>query len=304
MSDPNIKKEFFPFDYTDLTALEEMLARRASEGWMITSLRGMLTYERRTPRQMRFNADILPMADKNTNIINEESRKYIDFCEDTGWHFIGNRGVVYVFCTEDPSLPDVTTDDEEKVRLIKKTCKRNNGLVWFSAVTLLLNLGMLLFDILSLSGKSNAPKCILACLACVCFGVVLIMAILKTVGLKKWIKTADEALAEGRPIPYNSIETLEKRRRWLILFMIFLLLIMLIPLWLAASSGSKSALIGAAFALVIGLSTGLFAVYISRKELSVGKQVLFILLFMIGVGIAAVLLTVIIGTLIGELGWA
>ena len=76
-------------------------------------------------------------------------------------------------------------------------------------------------------------------------------------------------------------------------------ILLLVPIAFAASKGSDESLIVAAAALIIGISTGLFAVYISKKELSVGKQVLFILLFMLGVSIAAVVTIVFVGSLLG-----
>ena len=299
MKDSNIKKEFFPFDYTDLTALEERLTERAAQGWMLVSMRGRLTYERCAPCSMRFNADILPMADKNTNIINEESRAYIDFCEDTGWHFISNLGVVYVFCTDDPSLPDINTDSEEKVALISKSCRRNVGLLWFITAALLLNCGVLAFEMLIPTNRGIVFVAAMAGIVIICSVIVLITAILKTIGYVKWKKSAEAAMAESRPIPYNSIETLEKRRRRLIAFWIMMAILLLVPIAFAASKGSDESLIVAAAALIIGISTGLFAVYISKKELSVGKQVLFILLFMLGVSIAAVVTIVFVGSLLG-----
>ena len=181
MKNPDIKKEFFPFDYSDLTALEERLARRASEGWMLTSMRGRLTYCACEPCSVRFNADILPMADKNTNIINKESQKYIDFCEEAGWHFICNLGVVYVFCTQDPTLPDINTDSAEKLALISKTCRRNVGLLWLAAGALLLNCGMLVFNMLSLENDGTPFIRALTCLIVICSAIVLLTAIYKTI---------------------------------------------------------------------------------------------------------------------------
>ena len=80
------------------------------------------------------------------------------------------------------------------------------------------------------------------------------------------------------------------------------MLLMLVPIPYSAVKGGKDGIITAAAAMIIGISTGLFSVYISRKDLSVGKQVLYILLFMLGVGVAAVLAIVFIGSLIGIIG--
>lgn len=299
MKNPDIKKEFFPYDHTDLAALEQRLSKRASEGWMITSLRGMLTYTRCAPQKLRFNADILPMADKNTNIINEESRAYINFCEEAGWHFVSNVGIVYVFCTEDASLPDINTDAKEKVKLISKSCRWNITWMWITTGIMLLNLGLQATRMFFPQDKASISIGVLTGLGCFCLSAVLIAAIIKTVSYKKWKKAADCALAAGRPVPYNSMETLEKRRKWLILFMIIMFILMLTPLGFAAANGNKEGLIGAAMAIFFGTAIALFAIHVSRKDLTVGKQVLYILLFMIGAGILSVVSVVVIGTLIG-----
>lgn len=272
------KREYLSYAYTDLTAMEQHLEEMAAQGWMISSIRNGLTYTRCEPRALRFNAEIISSADPFGNEISPETRDLISFCEDAGWRLADHSGALYVFYNEDPEAPDIVTDDSEKLETIRRSTAKTNRFSWIGVIvsTIMLALAALLY----FTGEDKNFHGLIALVFMFSWIMNVYSAIINTVISRRWLKNAEEAVTEGRPIPFNDKEKVKKKNDLGKLISILAAIILLgIILWALAlgDDSVKPFLYGFFFAI----PTVLFAFYLAKKDLPRSKIVLYTILFVL-----------------------
>ena len=207
------KKEFLPFDYTDLDAVARHFEEKAKEGWMLKSFDNTVVYERCEPKELRFNVSLCPIKGSEDTNISKESQGFIDFCEETGWRFIDHRGGAYAFCTEDENLPDILTDERERVEAVRKAGSRRTFISFiFGGVAL----SQLLIRLISAMTETDTRLRNMQIAIAIFFGAaVLLLAAGIYISIKrtgKWLSEANAAIEEGRPIPASEDNVLRQRK--------------------------------------------------------------------------------------------
>lgn len=270
------KREYLSYAYTDLTAMEQHLEEMAAQGWMINSIRNGLTYTRCEPRALRFNAEIISSADPFGNEISPETRDLVSFCEEAGWRLADHSGTLYVFYNEDPEAPDIVTDDYEKLDTIRRSTAKTNRFSWIGVIvsTILLALAALLY----FTGEDKSFHGLIALVFMFSWIMNVYSAIINTVISRRWLKNAEEALTEGRPIPFNDKEKVKKKNDLgKLISLLNVIMLLGIVLWALAFGGDsvKPFLVG----FISAIPTVLFAFYLAKKDLSRSKIALYIILY-------------------------
>ena len=223
MKNENVIKKFISYELTDLKALEENFTEMAAEGWYIRSIRsGIFEYEKKEPAKLRYCVEIVPTADRNTNRINQKTAEYIELCRQSGWEFVCNSAEVYVFVSPDESIPVITTDGDEKLKLIKKSVRIRNALLWLIAV---LNGLSVSTHFLNYENERLMPFWIFAAVFWVSYAVILII---KSISFHRWYKNAVGNIDSGNQIEYNGKEVLKKRKKFFYGYLAFICVLLIV----------------------------------------------------------------------------
>lgn len=272
------KHEFLSYAYTDLTAMEQHFEEMTAQGWMIKSIRGGMTYTRCESRTLRFNAQIISSADPFGNEISPETGDLVSFCEEAGWRLVDHSGALYVFYNEDLEAPDIVTDDAEKLETIKHSIAKTNRFSWIGAIvsTLMLALAALMY----FTGEDKSFHGLILLVFLCSWILSFYSAVINTLLSRRWIKNAEEAVLEGRPIPFNDKEKVKwKNDLGKLIGILTAIILFGMVIWALAlgSDSIKPVLSGFIFAI----PTVLFALHLAKKDLSRSKMALYITLFVL-----------------------
>ncbi len=269
MKNKNVLKKFVIYNLTDLKALEEDFTDMASKGWYIRSIRsGIFEYEKKEPSRLRYCVEIVPTADRDSNVINQKTAEYIELCEQTGWELVCSSAEVFVFSTNSEEIPAVTTDETEKLKYIQKTTVSGNKKIWSVA---LVGIVADLFLLFKLFVNSDVPFWIM-------IGVFwlgyLAMLIYKSLSFHKRYKVAINNNVTGNHIEYNGKEDLKKRQRLFYGFLAFVCVVVIgMTVWCFMSGHVGSAVMMIAEAALIALILIPLEIRLNKDDLCIGANV-------------------------------
>ena len=218
-----LRKRFF-YDYTELDAVRGFLEKMSREGWMLQALKGRrFTFTACEARERRFNVEVVPTAENMDSAVNQKTQEYLALCRDAGWENVAHTGSIFVFMTEDADVPDVVTDMEEKIAVVRKTAKDSlkftvlSFIPGISSVFLLISNFFMMHEGFSLRGYFRAPSDFAGFGFCIFLPLVWLSLILVMAGrsrsLRAWVRSAENALAVGAPLPLVGEERRAKRKR-------------------------------------------------------------------------------------------
>ena len=106
-------KESFNFQYTELTAIEEYLEQKESQGIRLKNVRNdCFIFEKSEPREIRYSAEIFRSATPS---------EFKQACLSEGWEYVGVfYGELYIMRTQKEDAIDIMTDDKEKMKAVAK----------------------------------------------------------------------------------------------------------------------------------------------------------------------------------------
>ena len=284
MKDKNVLKKFISYELTDLKALEENFTEMAAEGWYIRSIRsGIFEYEKKEPAKLRYCVEIVPTADRNTNRINQKTAEYIELCGQSGWEFVCNSAEVYVFVSADESIPVITTDGNEKLKLIKKSVRSRNTLLWLIA---LLNFLSTSLHLTNHENEKLLPFWIISVVFWISYAVMLII---KSVSFHRWYKNASENIYSGNQIEYNGKEVLRNRRKFLYGYIAFIcVLLIVMAVWCMMNGQTAFAItLIVEIAIVTAVMVPL-VIILNKSNLSVAAMVI------ISLAVVMILITIMV----------
>ena len=216
------KKEFLPFYLTDLDAVARHFEEKAAEGWMLKSFLNTCEYEPCEPKHVRFNVVQCPVKGSDNAKISEASREFIDLCEESGWRFIDHRGAVYAFCCENDDVPDIITDELQRVEAVEKA-GRNNTLFTFLIGFLI---GAQIYSYIRRAVDPGDDRMMSIGIA-LFFALMLILLFcgmyINRINERKWREKAIDAIEAGEPIPPSEGNVLKKRRITAVIFIVILI---------------------------------------------------------------------------------
>jgi len=290
MKEKTTMKKFLTYNYTDLSALKEYLEEMALKGWELVNIRSFAEFKKCVPHRIRYNVELVPTAEYETNIVSERSKEFIDMCEQSGWRFVSNITNLYVFATEDENIPDIMTDNTERVELIKKTSKKQHKSLLLSLCSILLCFASMLFMFLSDLGSEEGLDLLLHGLMVMVFMCVVAISYLNIsvrVSFVKWRKKAEKALQDGASIEYYGIEIMKRRLLTMrIYFGILLATILGLSIFNALNGEFGFALFGVMITLVC---IGVFFILLAINKMTLKKWQ--IVLLAIGTSFVIVLIS-------------
>ncbi|HCX64681.1 MAG TPA: hypothetical protein DHN33_05675 [Eubacteriaceae bacterium] len=136
MAEKNYLRKLFVFQSYECAAVEEFLAKMASEGWMLDSIKGsafapyVFVFHKEQPQKISFSVDYFQWG----SIYDEKpyipTQEYIAYCEKEGWHYVCTKGKMQIFYTERANPASIQTDESIKFRAINNVFFRQNIYVW------------------------------------------------------------------------------------------------------------------------------------------------------------------------------
>ena len=119
------KKFLFPLSFYDQRAIQNKLEDLARQGWMLKQPgQYFWTFERMEPRELRFAVTYFPGASEFDPGPTVGELTKMDFCAQDGWRFVAKRGVLQVFCNEDPDAVPIETDPVAQVANVRKAMRK------------------------------------------------------------------------------------------------------------------------------------------------------------------------------------
>lgn len=127
----NRKKVFRMFSVTDFKSQEYKLKEMAAEGWILVESKGLYdVYEKSEPEDLDYCISLF-QPDLIIDYPDQEKREtYLEFCEDSGWQYVCNNNVYYVY--NKPVEADITpihTDPQEEYKSIKNAFIKGEGIM-------------------------------------------------------------------------------------------------------------------------------------------------------------------------------
>ncbi len=107
-------REVFNFNYTDLTAIEEYLTLKEKEGLRLKEIDGeKMIFTKAEPREnIHYCAEIY---------VGSSCDDFLYSCKQEGWTHCGTyRGELYIFTTNHINATDIMTDEELKMKIIRR----------------------------------------------------------------------------------------------------------------------------------------------------------------------------------------
>ena len=222
----NVKYKLIDTQLYDYSLIEEKLTRLAAEGWHLEKL-GTLAWKfrRGEPKQVRYAVTYAPSASAFNSRPTAAEEDLSDLCAQAGWVRIANQAQLHVYRNEDPGAVPLETDENERLKTIRKSMKKH----FFPTELLMIAIFLMQFfmhlsTMIRSPGRTLSSPMMVTTLG-MCLFVALIHGVLAVNGLL-WLRRAQRCVDEGEAVPVNRFY---RRFRWVI--WAFLILYLLCLLW-------------------------------------------------------------------------
>ena len=222
----DVKYKLFDTLMYDYSLIEQKLTRLSAEGWHLEKV-GTLAWKfrRGQPKAVRYAVTYAPSASAFNSRTTEAEEDLTELCAQAGWVRVANMAQVHVYRNDDPGATPLETDENERLKNIRKTMRKH----FFPLEALQIGIFLMQFFMhwntaTRYPGRTLSSPMMLSTLVTVLF-VALIHAVL-ALGGGLWLRRAQRAVDNGDPIPENRFY---RRFRWVI--WAFLILYLLCLFW-------------------------------------------------------------------------
>ena len=119
------KRQFNWYYPNDGEAIARHLEKMAAKGWFLEKVTNSTwLFRRDEPRTVHYTVTYYPEASVFDAEPAERQSAYIDFCRAAGWEFVAARGPIQYFRSELTNPVPIETDEEEKLRVVRKTMRK------------------------------------------------------------------------------------------------------------------------------------------------------------------------------------
>ncbi|MCM1365595.1 MAG: DUF2812 domain-containing protein [Faecalibacterium sp.] len=192
------------FTYRDLTAIEEFLEKKQSEGWLLVKYdKKKMKFKKCEPSHSRYCCEAYKAPNRP-----KYDEEYITFCEDAGWEFIASDwNGIYIFRTDDETLPRVMTDDKMKLSIMAKSFMREESvlIILISIVVAICSFYWLYKSITNFASFYNPSNFTIPLFA------VDILVICESVMQIAWYIKKKKLIQNGQQLTTNNQEEFEKQ---------------------------------------------------------------------------------------------
>ena len=130
------------FSFYDRTGIQNYLETMAVKGWMLEKAGTICwKFRRMEPKKLKFSVVYFPEADMYDPAPGEGEQTFREFCEHSGWRFLGSQAQMQIFCNESSDPVPIDTDPVIEVENIHHSMKKSTlpG-YWLMMVTALLQI--------------------------------------------------------------------------------------------------------------------------------------------------------------------
>ncbi len=194
-------KEVFNFNYTDLSAIEEYLTLKEKEGLRLKEIDGeKMIFKKAEPREnIRYCAEIY---------VGSSGDDFLYSCQQEGWTHCGTyRGELYIFRTLQRDATDIMTDEELKMKTIRKRALLRPGNI-SCFILIFLRIFRFIMDVDMGLNESDIEYW----LWWIVIGIFAFSPIFILTDYFFWLMRAKGALRQGEKVKYLSLKGVKARR--------------------------------------------------------------------------------------------
>lgn len=119
------KRQLNWYQANDGEAIAAHLEKMAAKGWFLEKVNNASwLFRRGEPRAVHYAIAYYPEASVFDAGPAERQSAYIDFCRAAGWEFVTAWGPIQYFRSELPNPVPIETDEEEKLRVVRKAMRK------------------------------------------------------------------------------------------------------------------------------------------------------------------------------------
>ena len=114
------------YSFYDRTGIQNYLEDQAAKGWILDKA-GTLCwrFRRMEARTLKFSVVYFPEADLYDPVPGEGEQTFREYCEHSGWHFVGSQAQMQIFYSEWENPVPIDTDPVIEVENIHKSMKKS-----------------------------------------------------------------------------------------------------------------------------------------------------------------------------------
>ena len=114
------------YSFYDRTGIQNYLETQAAKGWMLDKAGTVCwRFRRCAPRKLKFSVVYFPEADLYDPAPGEGEQTFREYCEHSGWHFVGSQAQMQIFYSEWENPVPIDTDPVIEVENIHKSMKKS-----------------------------------------------------------------------------------------------------------------------------------------------------------------------------------
>ena len=222
---PNEKKKFFDFYYTELSAVEEYFEKQELKGYRLKEIdRNIMIFEKSESRKIRYCAEIFSGSDPD---------EFIESCALEGWELAAlYNNELYIFRTQKTDAIDIMTDKKEKNKICAKRILRQPG-TWISLVYLLSNL-FRLFNYVNVGlGIQLFETDVLNYFSLFVVGFFVFITLIKVVDYFLWRIVISNSVDSEKSRFFSLKSTINKRRIYNCAVSVFVIVSCFILMWIS-----------------------------------------------------------------------
>lgn len=198
-----VKYLLFDANLYDYSRIEERLTRLAAEGWHLEKI-GSLTWKfrRGEPKEVRYAVTYAPSGSAFNSRPTAAEEDLSDLCAQAGWERVANSAQLHVYRSENPDATPLETDENERLKNIRKTMLRHFfPLEVLMVLIFLMQFFMHFHTLTRYPGHTLSSPMMLTTLAMVL--VVSAIHVVMAVNGVLWLRRAQRAVDCGGAIPVN-----------------------------------------------------------------------------------------------------
>lgn len=222
---PNVKKKFFDFYYTELSAVEEYFEKQELKGYRLKEIdRNIMIFEKSESRKIRYCAEIFSGSDPD---------EFIESCALEGWELAAlYNNELYIFRTQKTDAIDIMTDKNERNKICAKRILRQPA-TWISVVYLLSNLFRLFAHVNVGLGIQLFETDPLNYFSLFVVGFFIFITLIKAVDYFLWRIVISNSVDSEKSRFFSLKNTINKRRIYNCAVSIFVIVSLFVLMWIS-----------------------------------------------------------------------
>ena len=187
----------------DYPYIEHLLTEQAANGWHLERARSALwKFRRGEPKNVRYEVTYSSAASAFNSRPTEAEEDLADLCAQAGWVRVATAAQLQIFRNEDPSATPLETDENERLKNIRRTMFRH----FFPQNILMIFLFLFQFAMHAsnlLRWPSRTLSSPLVVSTFVMLPMVSLIYLIFCIDSLLWLRRAQRAVDDGQPIPVN-----------------------------------------------------------------------------------------------------